>query len=265
MRKGASGIILVLVTALGPSLELRHNEIITSCSFTERSHMVMDFFSSIDTHNHISHFFVAEFHNFIIYQDTIGRKGKTEIFIMDFFLLSSVCHQIFDHLPVHQRLAAKEIHFQVSSAAGIGNQKIQCLFSNFEGHQCTSSMVFPFFCKAVSAGQVTVMGNMQTECLHYRRSVFKMLDGVLINIFCKQHPLLFQRPDFFQGCMQIFFSVLLFQLFYYTILISSLIQKGNTVIYNIIHHMDRTTVHIQHNGITVAFILVNHVMFSFLI
>ena len=76
---------------------------------------------------------------------------------------------------------------------------------------------------------------------------------------------LFQRPDFFQGCMQIFFSVLLFQLFYYTILISSLIQKGNTVIYNIIHHMDRTAVHIQHNGITVAFILVNHVMFSFLI
>ena len=48
---------------------------------------------------------------------------------MKLLLFSSVCNQIFDHLPVHQRLSAEEIHFQIASVSGIGDQEIQRFLS----------------------------------------------------------------------------------------------------------------------------------------
>ena len=47
--ESTSHIILVLITALCKLLELRNDQIITSCSLAEWPHAVVDFFSSIDT------------------------------------------------------------------------------------------------------------------------------------------------------------------------------------------------------------------------
>ena len=49
MGKGSSYIILVLISGLRKFLEFRHDQIITSCTFTERAHVIMDFFSSVHT------------------------------------------------------------------------------------------------------------------------------------------------------------------------------------------------------------------------
>ncbi len=35
-------------------------------------------------------------------------------------------------------------------------------------------MVLPFFCKAVTTGQITVMGNMQAKCLYYSLTLLKV-------------------------------------------------------------------------------------------
>ena len=109
---------------------------------------------------------------------------------MKLLLLSSIFHKILYNLPVHKRLATKEIHFQILSGTGIGDQEIQCLLSNFKGHQRTSSMILSFFRKTVSACQITVMGNMKAESLYNSLTVLgKFVNDILINILCKKHSL----------------------------------------------------------------------------
>ena len=66
MRKCTADIILVLITALCKLLEFRHDQIIASFSVAEWSHMIVDFFSSINTEYNIPHLFVCKFHYFII-------------------------------------------------------------------------------------------------------------------------------------------------------------------------------------------------------
>ena len=78
---------------------------------------------------------------------------------MDLLLLSSVCNQVFYYLPVHQRLPAKEIHFQISSASGICDQEIQC-FCRLRSSSGATAMILTFFCKAVTTGEVTVVRAM---------------------------------------------------------------------------------------------------------
>ena len=105
--------------------------------------------------------------------------------IVKLFLFSSIGDQVFDHLPVHQRLSAKKIHFQIPAASGIGNQKIQRSFSHFITHQRPAAMIFSFFRKTVAAGKIAVMGDMQTKRLHHRLlRVRNLLYIVLVNIFC---------------------------------------------------------------------------------
>ena len=258
MGKCTAGIIFVLVTALCPFLELRNYQVIASGTFTERTHMIVDFFSSVDTHNHIAHLFVTKLHHFIVNQNTIGGQGKTEVFIMYLFLLSSVSYQVFDNLPVHQRFPSEKVYFQISPASGVGNQKIQCFLSYFVGHQCTSSMIFSFFRKAVLTGQITVVGNMQAQCFDYSWPFFKMLYRIFINVLGKQHSLIRQLLNFFKSCLQVFFGIRSRQFFCHFFLGTSLIQQGDTVVYNIVHHMNRSAVYIQNNCVSITFILMNH-------
>ena len=104
---------------------------------------------------------------------------------MKLLLLSSVCNQVFDNLPVHQRFATEEIHFQIVSASGIGDQEIQCLLTYLVAHKSTTSMILALFCKAVTTGQITIMGNVQTQCLNYRLlCLHNIVDIIFINILC---------------------------------------------------------------------------------
>ena len=112
---------------------------------------------------------------------------------MYLFLLSSVSYQVFDNLPVHQRLSSEEIHFQVLSGSGIGDQEIKSFLSYFKGHQCSSSVILSFFGKTVSTGQITIMGNVQAQCLYYCLSILcKFINNVFVYISGKQHTLFFQ-------------------------------------------------------------------------
>ena len=49
MREGSAHIILVLIAALCKLLEFRHDQIVASGTFAERTHVIVNFFSSVDT------------------------------------------------------------------------------------------------------------------------------------------------------------------------------------------------------------------------
>ena len=112
---------------------------------------------------------------------------------MQLFLLSSIFYQIFDNLPVHQRFATKEIHFQIAAASGVCDQEIQCFLSNLITHQLSVPMIFAFFCKAVATGKVTIVGDVQTERFYHCLTVLgKCINSILIYISGEKHAIGFQ-------------------------------------------------------------------------
>ena len=107
-------VILLLIPALGQLLELRHDQVIASLSVPEWAHTVVDLFSSVQAQDHIVHLPVDELLHLIVEQYAVRREGKAEMLVMKLLLLPSICHQVFYHLPVHERFAAEEIYFQIS-------------------------------------------------------------------------------------------------------------------------------------------------------
>ena len=126
---------------------------------------------------------------------------------MDFFLLSPVSDKIFYNLPVHKRFSAEKVYFQISSFSRIRNKEIKRFFSYFIRHKRPASMIFPFFCEAVSAGQITVMCDVQAKRLDNCFSLLHFINVVFINISRKKSSLLRNRCDSFQNISYIFFCV----------------------------------------------------------
>ena len=49
MREGSAHIVFILMTKLSEFLEFRHDQIVASGTFAERTHVIVNFFSSVDT------------------------------------------------------------------------------------------------------------------------------------------------------------------------------------------------------------------------
>ena len=176
---------------------------------------------------------------------------------MDLFLLPSVGHQILDHLPVHQGLAAEEIHLQVPPVPGIGNQEIQGLFSHLVAHQGPASMVLALLREAVAAGQVAVMGDVEAEGLDHGGTFLKVDDPVLIGILREKRPLVLQGLHVLQHLPDLSFRPSAAQPGDDLLRLMLLIEADDLVC-QLIHHMDRSAVHIQDNIVTVVIIAMNH-------
>ena len=125
---------------------------------------------------------------------------------MQLFLFSSVCHQILYHLPVHQRLPAEEIYFQITAVTRILDQKIQRLPAHFIGHQRTSPVIFPLFRKTVFTGQVAVMCDMKAERLYHRFPLLYLPNIRLIDVLRKKQPGFGKLDHRFQHFLQIRFA-----------------------------------------------------------
>ena len=261
--EGSSGIILFLASAVRKFLKFGHDQVITACPFPKRTHKIMDFPAAVNAEYHIVHFFVGKFHHLIIEQDAVCGQCKAETLVMYFFLGTSIGHKVFDYLPVHKRFPAEEIHFQILSVAGIGDQEIQRLFSHFISHHGSASMILPFFRETIAAGQVTVMGNVQAEGLHHSGPVLKAVDRFLVHILCEQHLFFFQFCTFLKSGPDIPLLVLVFQGSQDLLLTVPFIEQSNHIVDDLIHHMYGTAVHIQYNIVAIIFITMNHSIFPF--
>ena len=219
----------------------------------------MDFFPSVQAHHDIVHLGIAEFHDLIIQQNTVGRDRETEMLVCSLLQLSSVCNQVLDDLEVHERLSAEEVNFQIPSVAGIGNKEIQRLFADFEGHQGTSAVIFSFFSKAVLTCKITVVRNVQTECLDNRLTFSEIKDCAVVDILGKQLALFLQGPYFFERFPDIIFGILCGICLDYRLIAAGriLLYCINYVIDQIVDNMYASAVDIQYDIISVAAVLMN--------
>ena len=177
---------------------------------------------------------------------------------MKLLLLSSVFHKIFHNLPVHKWLAAEEIYFQILSGAGICDQEVQRFLSYFKRHQCTSSVILSFLCKTVATCQVAVMCNMKAECLYNCLTVLgKFINDILVNIFCKKHPLFLKLLTFSYRCFHILFLKTAAKLLCNSIRLHAFLKIRQYLIGYFIYKMDTAAVDIQHDIISITLITVN--------
>ena len=117
---------------------------------------------------------------------------------MEFLLLPAIGHQPLAHIPVQQRLTAKEVHFQIPASGTVGNEIIQRLLAHIIGHDLTLAVVLSLAGKAVFARQIAVVGNMQANGLQYPLAAFELVGNRLKGILGKQSSVGDQRLKVFK-------------------------------------------------------------------
>ena len=195
---------------------------------------------------------------------------------MKLLLLSSVCHQVFYNLPVHKRLPAKEINFQIPSCSGIGNQEIQGFLTNFISHKRSSSVILSFFCKTVFAGKVAVVCDMQAKSLHNCLTFDNLPDKRLICINNKKLSVCSQLCHIIQYISKFFFGISSCQLFFklipctfffqclHCLILIHTIQTCDYFVPRLVHYMNASAVDIKYNIISIILVLMNHNRYPFL-
>ena len=81
----------------------------------------MDLLAAVQGQDHVVHLLVAELGDLVIQQHAVGGEGEAEVLVVDGLQGAGVPDQLLDHVPVHEGLAAEEVHFQVHPGAGVGH------------------------------------------------------------------------------------------------------------------------------------------------
>ena len=152
----------------------------------------------VQRQHHIAHLPVGKVDHIIVDKQAVGGKGKAKVLIMELLLLPTIGHQPLAHIPVQQRLTAKEIPFQIPAAGTVGDQIIQRLLAHFIGHDLTLTVVLSLAGKAVFARQIAVVGNMQANGLQYPLAAFELVGNRLKGILGKQSSVGDQRLNVFK-------------------------------------------------------------------
>ena len=73
---------------------------------------------------------------------------------------AGVPDDLLDHLEIHERFAAEEVHLEVVATAGVLDEVIDRRLPHFQGHQLAVAHIFARVREAVFAPQVAVVRDM---------------------------------------------------------------------------------------------------------
>ena len=131
-------------------------------------------------------------------------------------------------------------------------------------------MILSLLRKAVAAGQVAVVGNMETEGLYHRLSLLKVHDKVFIDIPGQKLLQVNKFLNVLQGLLDLLAGIpsfqsgegLVFNLFGQFFRLFQLrdltCYHRDGIVNHRLHHMDGTAVDIHHNIVAIILILMNH-------
>ena len=98
------------------------------------------------------------------------------------FYTSRISYKLLYHIPVHQRLSAKEVYLEISAGPRISYQKVKGLFSYLKAHKCAVALIFALACEAVGAIEIAGVSYVQTERLYYLAVIFEADSQILVLI-----------------------------------------------------------------------------------
>ena len=119
-------------------------------------------------------------------------------------------------------------------------------------------MVFTLLRKTITAGEITVVRNMQTERFYNSLAVCgKILNDVFIDIAGKQHSLFLQLFAFLNRGPDVFLRKTAGEFFGNLSRVLSFLHERKHFIGHFIHQMDTSAVDIQYNVVSVILISMN--------
>ena len=263
MGVGAAHVVALVAALLHELLELGHDGIIAAVARVVLAEAVVHFLAAVEAQDDVVALLVAEVDNVIVDQHPVGGHGETEVFVVDLLLLAAVCHQLFHHVEVHQRLAAEEIDFEVAAGAGVLDQEIHGPFADLKAHQGAVALIAALRSEAVGAVQVAGVSHMQTQRLDHSVAVLEIEGHVGVGVGAPQLARLFQRGHILQALTQVGLGhigavAVLFEHGGYDLVRGVFLVHCDDIIRHIIHHMHRAAAGIQHDVITVQLILMYH-------
>ena len=261
--EGTPDVVALAAPALHQFLELGHDDVVAALAAGGLAEAVVDLLPAVQTQYHVVHFFVGKLDDIIVDEHAVGGEGKAELLVMNFLLLPAVGHQLLHHIPVHEGLAAEEVHLQVPAAAGVGDEEVQGLLAHLKAHEGTLALVLALACKAVLAGEVAGVGHMKAQRLDDGVARLEVKGQMLVGVGGKQLALGLQvlralqdRPDLALRHLRL--AAVLFQHGGNDLPGAVALVHGDDVIGQVVHHMDGAAVHIQHDIITIELITVDH-------
>ena len=115
----AADVIITFAAASCELLKLRDDGIIAAAPLIVYAEAVVHFLAAVDAHDDVLHLTVGEFDHIVVNIDAVGGQREAETLMMRRFQTAAVADEFFDDFPVHQRLAAEEVHLQIGVAAGV--------------------------------------------------------------------------------------------------------------------------------------------------
>ena len=182
---------------------------------------------------------------------------------MDGLQAPGVGDQVLHHLPVHQGLAAEEVHLQVPAGAGVCHQKVQGLLAHLKGHEGPLALVFALAGKAVGAAQVAGVGHVETQGLDDVGVVLVVGGHGGVGVGGEKLVVLLQRchvvdagPDLLLGDVG---TVGVVGQDAPADLVRGVVGvEGDDVIRHLVHQMDRTAAGVQDDVVAVQLVLMYH-------
>ncbi len=152
MGEGAPHVVgLVRRAGSHQLLEFGHDGLPAALTGVVHPVAVMDFLPAVQREDHVVHFLVGKVDDIVVNEHSVGGQGEAEVLSPLLFHRAGVGHQILYHLPVHQRLAAEEVHLQIVPGARVIHEKVQRLLAHLIAHHRPLPMVVALTCEAVGA------------------------------------------------------------------------------------------------------------------
>ena len=260
--KGTAHIVFAVSPLLDKPLEFGDNALPAAVAGVVHAVPIMNFLPAVQAQNHVVHLFVGEVNDIVVNEHAVGGQRKAEVFARILLNGAGIGHQLLDDVPVHEGLAAEEIHFQVVARAGVGDQIVQRLFAHLKGHESPFPVEFALAGKAIGTAEIAGMGHMETEGFdHVPGPLLKRVRQGLKGVLGEEFALTLQRGD----VVETFLDILAGDLVAVFLLDDGndflgrvILVQGNHIVRGFADGVDGAGAGVQHNIVAVQLVLMNH-------
>ena len=265
MGEGAAHVIVFAAPGRHQLLKFGHDLLPAALARIVHPEAVVDLLAPVQAQHHIAAFPVGKVDHVVVDQHAVGGQGEAEVFALFLFDRAGIGHQVLDHLEVHQRLPAEEIHLQVAAAAAVLHQEIQRLLAHLKGHHGPLAVIFALAGEAIGAIEVAGVGHVQAQSLDHAggaglqlpRHVFKGVRGEELAVFLERCDLVVA----FRHLGGVLVEAL--GQFADDLVLAFAFVQADELVGDLVHHVHAAAAGVQHDVIIIQVITVNHV-FSFI-
>ena len=180
------------------------------------------------------------------------------------FRAARIFDEPFHDVPVHQRLAAEEIDFEIAPRTGMFDQKIERPFADLERHHRAFAAVLALTRKAVRAVEVARMRDMQAQRLddagrtRFERAGHRLecIGGKKLTRIPKLFDLRITRLQLFGRHVRVervFFAECAQQRFFIR-----RFKPRDHAVCRVVHGMHRAGANVQHDIVPAEFVCMDH-------